>query len=298
EYLPLSFTQRRLWIVSQVENESAGYNLPNAFKVEGELSLDALRQAFDFVIQRHATLRTVFKEESGKNNGQPYQVIMENVKFTIPLVDLTSLDESAQQAQVKTLADEDALKPFDLSQDLMLRLSVLKLADDKHVMLMNRHHIASDGWSLNVMVQELLHCYDAIIAGKPVDLAPLPVEFADYALWQQEWMQGDVLEQHLAFWREELKGLQQIHNLPLDRPRPAQRSYKGDVHTRALSINTTNALDAFNKANGTSLFMSLQALLATLVHRYSGDDDVAIGFSISNRVHKEIEGLIGFFANT
>ncbi|MCY7297023.1 non-ribosomal peptide synthetase, partial [Alteromonas sp. a30] len=298
EYLPLSFTQRRLWIVSQVENESAGYNLPTAFKFEGNVSVAALQKAFEAIIERHATLRTVFREEDGKNNGQPYQLILKDYSFSIHFHDLSGLDVDKQATMVKALADEDALKPFDLSQDLMLRVSLLKLAEQSHVMLLNKHHIASDGWSLNVMFHELMQAYDAIIAGKPVAFPELPVTYTDYALWQQDWMQGDILEQHLAFWREELKGLQQIHNLPLDRPRPAQRSYKGASYSSVLSKDTTNALDAFNKANGTSLFMSLQALLATLVHRYSGDEDVAIGFSISNRVHKEIEGLIGFFANT
>ena len=226
------------------------------------------------------------------------RAVRESVDFHVSEQDLSGLPAVEREREVGRLAVEDAWKPFDLTRDLLLRVSLLTLSDEEHVALFNMHHIASDGWSMGVLLRELRALYEAYRAGEENPLQPLVVQYADYASWQRQWLRGEALEGQLSYWRSRLSGLPLLHNLPLDKPRPAQQGFEGGHHIQRVSRELKDRLEACGREHRATLFMVLQAAFSVLLHRYSGETDIVMGSPIAGRVHRDLEPLIGFFINT
>ncbi|HLM54865.1 MAG TPA: amino acid adenylation domain-containing protein, partial [Pyrinomonadaceae bacterium] len=291
--LPLSYPQQRLWVIDQIDGGSTQYNMPAALRLTGRLDRDGLRRALGSLVERHEVLRTTCVSEG----GAPVQVINPARPFELPLADLSGLPAAEREAEVKRLAREEALRPFDLSRDLMLRAALLTLGDGEHVLLLTQHHIASDGWSLNILVRELGALYAAYSEGLPDPLPPLPVQYADYAVWQRRWLQGEVLERELDYWRRQLRGAPAVHSLPLLGERPARQGYAGATHWQRLDAGLMAELRSLARREGVTLFMLLESAFALLVARYSREPDVVVGTPTAGRVLEEVEGLVGFFIN-
>ncbi|MEO6191376.1 MAG: amino acid adenylation domain-containing protein [Thermoanaerobaculia bacterium] len=287
--LPLSFAQERLWFLDRLAPGNAGYHIPLALAAHGDLSLPALEAALGAMVRRHEALRTTYVAQG----DGPVQRIAPPASWTLPLVDLAALPEAARRVEARRLADQEVARPFDLERDPVLRASALRLAPREHELLMVVHHIAADGWSLGVMVEEIVALYDP----RPPGLPALAVQYADFAVWQREWLRGEALERQLAYWRERLAGAPAL-DLPTDRPRPPAQSFRGATRMHAIGAPTTQALAALARRHAATLFMLLLAAMQTLLGRYAGQDDVVLGSPIANRTRAEIEPLIGFFVNT
>ncbi|MGB7951260.1 MAG: condensation domain-containing protein, partial [Candidatus Binatia bacterium] len=293
ELAPLSFAQQRLWFLSRLEPESAAYNQSQVVRLEGALDIDALKRAFHQIVVRHAVLRTTIVSV----DGTPMQRIAKGVDFELPLIDLQSIEKGRVDSEARRLLATEAQRPFDLSQDLMLRGLLLRLTEREHILSVVKHHIASDAYSSSILWRELDALYRAFATGQENRLAELPIQYADYAVWQREWLQGEALERQLSYWRKQLGGISTL-SLPTDRSRPAFQSHRGAVEEFALGEELSEGLKALSREEGATVFMTLLAAFQTLLYRYSGQDDVAVGSPIANRNRTEIEGLIGFFANT
>ena len=291
--LPLSFAQQRLWFLDQLIPGNPFYNVPAAVRLTGQLDYLALNQAFNAIIYRHEALRTNFV----KVNGQPAQIISANVNLSLPAVDLQHLPAPERQLTAQQIATESAQSPFKLAAEPLLRVKLLQLDETEYVLLLNLHHIVSDGWSLGVLIRELGTLYTAFSAGKPSPLSDLPLQYADFAHWQRQWLQGEVLESQLSYWRQQLAALP-ILNLPADRTRPAIQTYHGATQNLELSNSLTASLEAISQREGVTLFMTLLAAFQTLLSRYTGQEDIAVGSPIANRNRAELEQLIGFFVNS
>lgn len=289
--LPLSFAQQRLWFLEQLVPGNPFYNIPAAIRLTGQLDFIALQQAFNAIAQRHEALRTNF----AKVNGQPAQIISGNVNITLPVVDLQHLPVIERQLAAGKIATESAQRPFNLATEPLLRVKLLQLDETEYVLLLNLHHIVSDGWSLGVLIRELSALYTAFSTNKPSPLPELPIQYADFAHWQREWLQGEVLESQLSYWRSHLVDLTLL-NLPTDRTRPAVQTYRGATHN--LELSNPTSLEALSQQEGVTLFMTLLAAFQTLLHRYTGQGDIVVGSPIANRNHSELEPLIGFFVNS
>ncbi|MGH7828765.1 MAG: condensation domain-containing protein, partial [Candidatus Binatia bacterium] len=294
EKVPLSFAQQRLWFLDQYEPGSSVYNIPSALRLKGALNVPALERSLSEIVRRHEALRTTF----AVIDGEPFQVIAPALPVSLPIVDLTDRPGSEREKEAQTIAAEHAQKPFDLSQGPLLRVFLLHLGEDDHILLLTMHHIVSDGWSRGVLYRELSVLYEAYTQGKPSPLAELPIQYADFAFWQRQWLQGEVLENQLLYWKKQLEGAPALLNLPTDRPRPAVQSYRGGSRSIELSQELTQGLKALSAQEGVTLFMTLLAAFQTLLHRYTGQNDIVVGSPIANRNRAEIEGLIGFFVNT
>ncbi len=292
--LPLSFAQQRLWFLSQLEGDSSTYNMPAALRLSGALKQEALQASLNEIVQRHETLRTTFASVDGK----PLQVIAPLLQLPLPLIDLAGLSVEQQESEVQRMTFAEGVQPFDLLHGPLLRTTLLRLTSTEHVLLLNIHHIISDGWSLGVLVRELSTLYTAIADGQHASLPTLPVQYADFALWQRTWLQGQNLEHQLQYWREHLAGAARVLELPMDHPRPAVQTYQGARLTFQLSPELAQNILILSQREGVTLFMTLLAAFATLLLRYSGQSDIVIGTPIANRRSTELEGLIGFFANT
>ncbi len=295
--LPLSFAQQRLWLIDQLEPGSPLYNVPAALRVEGPLDAAVLSRCLGEVVRRHEALRTVF----ATREGAPVQVIRPALPFLLPVVDLKALPEGAREERARTLAAAEAGRPFDLARGPLLRGLLLRLAPGDHAIVLTMHHIASDGWSQGVLVREVAALYPALsegTAGRPSPLPELPVQYADFAVWQRSWLCGEVLEDEIAWWRGQLAGLPPLLELPTDRPRPAVQSYRGATRPALLSARLTRGMEKLARSEGATLFMVLLAGFQTLLGRFSGQDDLAVGSPVAGRTHREIEPLIGFFVNT
>lgn len=291
---PLSFAQQRLWFLNQLEPESSAYNEAKALQLEGILNVDALKQALNAIVDRHEVLRTTF---SLAGDGAPIQLIGKSRPVDLPIVDLGEYADSEHDTEVRrAIADLQGL-PFDISRDLMLRAALFRLAADRHVLVVIQHHIASDGWSSGVFWRELAAFYDGFSQRRTPLLPELPIQYADFAAWQRKWLTGEVLESQLSYWREQLKD-PPLLKLPTDRPRPAARTHRGARQNFRLSRELTQGLKNLSSQEHVTLFMTLLAAFQTLLLRYSGEDDIAVGSPIANRNRLEIEGLIGFFVNT
>jgi len=291
---PMSFAQQRLWFLDQLERDSAFYNIPAAVRITGPLEVSVLERSLNEIVRRHEALRTTFATVQ----GEPVQLIAPHAEVRLPVRDLTALGEQAREQEVQRLVREEARCPFDLSRGPLLRVSVLKLAEHCHVLLLNMHHIISDGWSIGVFFQELAAFYGAFSWGEAAPLPPLPVQYADYALWQRQWLQGEVLQTQLAYWRERLKGDLPVLELLSDRPRLAVQTYRGALKAFALPRELSQALNDLARRQGVTLFMVLLAAFQVLLHRYTQQKDILVGSPIAGRNRSEIEGLIGFFVNT
>ncbi|WP_244221665.1 non-ribosomal peptide synthetase [Corallococcus exercitus] len=293
--LPLSFAQQRLWFIDQLEPGSALYNMPVALRLLGVLDESALEGSLDALMARHEALRTTFRTEA----GQPVQHI--HARATVPLerVDLTALEDAgARLREAERRATVESQRPFDLERGPVIRALLLKLAAEEHVLVLHLHHIVSDGWSLGVMVRELTALYAALREGRPPALPELPVQYADFALWQRGWIQGEALEAQLAWWAQQLAGAPRALELPTDKTRPAVSTQRGDTVPVHLPLALSERVEALARQEGATPFMVLLAAFQTVLHRYSGQDDVLVGTPIANRRHAETEGLIGFFVNT
>ncbi|MDM3856894.1 MAG: amino acid adenylation domain-containing protein [Aphanizomenon gracile PMC649.10] len=289
-HLPLSWSQQRLWFLYQMEGASATYNMPAAVQMNGALDIPALEQAITEVIHRHEVLRTSFTNV----DGNAIQVIHAHATLSLPVVDL----QGCSADEVQRLAILDAQKPFNLTQAPLMRVKLLKLSEKSHVLLMNMHHIIADGWSIGVLIQEISTLYTAFLQGKSSPLAELPIQYADFAVWQRQFLQGEIFSQKLNYWQKQLADAPPLLELPTDRPRPAIQTFRGSSQDFPLSVDLTAQLNRLSQKFGVTLFMTLEAAFVTLLHRYSGQTDIVIGSPIANRDRSEIGALIGFFVNT
>jgi len=292
--LPLSFAQQRLWFIDQWEPGNPYYNIPTAVRLTGPLDVAALEQSLNEVVRRHEALRTTFETVEGR----PVQIIAPVLTVPLPVVDLGGLAETEREAEARRLAVEEAGWSFDLARGPLARAAALRLGKEEYVLLLNMHHIVSDGWSTGVFIQEMATLYQAFSAGQPSPLPELLIQYADFAIWQREWLQGEVLDAQLAYWKEQLRDAPAVLDLPTDRPRPPIQTYKGATESFTLSESLTAALQALSREEGSTLFMTLLAAFDTLLYRYTGQKDIVVGSPIANRNRSEIEGLIGFFVNT
>jgi amino acid adenylation domain-containing protein len=290
---PLSFAQQQLWFLNQIEPESPFYNLMTATRLTGRLDASALERALVEMAQRHESLRTVFRHVK----GQLMQVILPAISLTMARRDLRELPETGRETEAHRLAVEEARRPFDLEQGPLFRATLLQLGDEEHALLLSTHHIVSDGWSDDVLMHELSQLYGAFSTNQEPSLPPLPLQYADYAVWQRNVLRGETLEKKLAYWRGHLAGVARL-DLPTDHPRPPAQSFRGAQGTRLLSAGLSHELNALSQREGVTLFMTLLAAWQTLLSRYSGQTDMVVGTPIAGRTRKETEGLIGFFVNT
>ncbi|MBN3921605.1 condensation domain-containing protein, partial [Nostoc sp. NMS4] len=294
ELLPLSYAQQRLWFLDQLEPNSALYNIPFALRLVGNLNQAALEQSLQEIIHRHEALRTNFVTV----DGQPTQIIQTETNWAVLVLEWQHLPPAKQEIATQQLAQEQALLPFNLTNEALIRATLVVLNKTEHILLVCMHHVVSDGWSMGVFIQELAALYKAYSQGQPSPLAPLPIQYADFAIWQREWLQGDVLQTQLSYWKQQLKDAPALLSLPTDRPRPAVQTFVGAYQEFALSVELTNRLTKLSQEGGCTLFMTLLAAYDTLLYRYTGVADILVGTPIANRDRSEIEGLIGFFVNT
>lgn len=292
--LPLSFAQSRLWFLDQLEGQNTTYNLPAVLHLIGSLHVAALEQTIAEIVSRHEVLRTTFK----MIGGVPTQVIHDSVKVNLPVIDLQNLPFEEKLSQVKKLATKDAQLPFDLSNDSLLRVSLVRFSEEEHVLLLTMHHIVADGWSVGVLIRELSGLYEAFCSEKPSPLPDLPIQYADFAAWQKQYLSGEVLQTLLNYWKQQLADAPPLLELPSDRPRPSVQSNRGSIHSLEISSHLTQEIKSLTHKSGTTLFVTLLATFVTLLARYSNQSDIAIGSPIANRNRAEIEPLIGFFVNT
>ncbi|HEX4494362.1 MAG TPA: non-ribosomal peptide synthase/polyketide synthase [Thermoanaerobaculia bacterium] len=291
--IPLSFGQERFWFIDRLRPDSAAYNIPGRVRIEGRLDAPALRRAFAEVVRRHESLRTILPIR----NGRPVQVILPGIGV-LPAIDLSALPEPVRGAAARELVTAEALRPFDLATGPLVRFTLLRLAAGEHLLLITVHHTVSDGWSMGVMVREIGTLYGGFATGRPTALPELPLQYADFAVWQREWLQGEVLESQLAFWRARLAGAPPITLFPLDHPRTVLQGAEAEGLSLVLSAELTQGLKRLARRNGATLFMVLLAAFDALLLRQGAQEDLLIGSPIAGRSRVELEGLIGLFLNT
>ncbi|MDJ0706015.1 MAG: amino acid adenylation domain-containing protein [Leptolyngbyaceae cyanobacterium MO_188.B28] len=291
---PLSFAQQRLFFLSQLEPESAAYHVYQSLQLKGKINLEALQRAIATIVERHESLRTNIV----LTDGTPFQVIAPSHFPELPLIDCSGLSQPAQNEKLRHLLSEGFSRPFDLSSDLMLRATLIRLSDRDHVLQIIMHHIACDGWSLGVFFRELSILYTAFSKGQTSPLPSLAIQYADFAHWQHQWLSGKVLDDQIAYWRRQLANAPVLLELPTDRPRPAVESFQGSSESFCLSSELTQQLQSLSQQADATLFMTLLSAFAVLLSRYSNAEDIMIGSPIANRNRREIEPLIGLFVNT
>jgi amino acid adenylation domain-containing protein len=292
--VPLSFAQQRLWVLHELDPSNPSYNMPEAVRFVGPLNTAVFEQSLNEIIRRHEVLRTTFRAtEDG-----PAQIIAPPQPLNVPQLDLSNLPSAEREAEAARLIEEEALRPFDLAAGPVLRAMLLRLAIEEHIILFTTHHIASDVWSMGVLVKELMALYKAFSEGKSSPLPELRVQYADYAIWQREWSQQPDFLRHLDYWKNRLSGAPAALELPTDRPRPAVLRFHGAVQKFALSPQVSASLISLSRLENCTLFMTLLASFQTLLHRYTGEVDLVVGTPMAGRNRSEIEGLIGFFVNT
>ncbi|WP_420130680.1 amino acid adenylation domain-containing protein [Longimicrobium sp.] len=284
--VPLSFAQERMWFLQRMSPASGAYNIAEALQLQGPLDVDALRRAFEALLARHETLRTRYPEV----DGQPVQDVLPQPRFTLPVDDVA-------EDEVRGRAEADVREPFDLREEPPVRARLLRIAPERHVLLLNVHHIAADGWSWGVMMRELTQLYRAFVAGGEAALPELPVQYADYALWQRTWLNGDAVRRERAFWRERLAGAPALLELPYDRPRPAEADTRGAMHHFTIVPEVARAARELARREGATLYMVLLAAWSAVLHRWSGQTDVVVGSPVAGRGLPEVEGLVGLFVN-
>ena len=292
--LPLSFAQERLWFLDQLEPNRSAYNMLAAYRLTGQIEVTALEQSLGEIVQHHEVLRTTFTSV----DGQPSQVIGSDIALTLPVTNLLKLPEAEREIEAQRLVTEEAQQPFSLATGSLFRIKLLRLTEAEYVLLLNIHHIVFDGWSFDIFFRELTALYTAFSTNKLSPLPELPIQYADFAHWQHNWLQGEVLESQLNYWKQQLGGSLPILQLPTDYPRPPVQTYQGAYQSLELPLNLTKALKTLSQQERITLFMTLLAAFQTLLHRYSGQEDIIIGTPIAGRNQVETEGLIGLFVNT
>ncbi|MDJ0838208.1 MAG: condensation domain-containing protein [Acidobacteriota bacterium] len=290
----MSFAQERLYFEEQLKPGSCLYNIPGAFQVTGPCQPLLMTRVLEEVIRRHEALRTTF----ANIGGQYVQIVAQKRKLHLPVVDLRGCPEDLREKEVERLLIKDANTPFSLEHGPLMRNIILWLEDEKQIVLMTSHHIISDAWSLGILMKEFSALNSAFMAGKPSPLPELPVQYADYAIWQRRHFRGQNLKKLFSFWKKELEGAPPLLNLPTDRPRPVEREMKGDMHYFQLTPELSKKLSALSRKENMTLFMTLLAGYTALLAHYSGQDDVVVGVTNAARNHVEIENLIGFFINS
>jgi len=288
QQLPLSFAQERLWFLNQLEGSSATYNIPGAIKIKGKLQITALEKALNTIVQRHEVFRTSFVIQK----GVPSQVIAENVNISLEIVDLLSLPE------IEKIIQEFARKPFELETVPLFKATLLKEEEESYIFLFNMHHIISDAWSMGILMRELNLLYKAYSESEEITLPELPIQYADFTLWQRSFLTEEILDQQLSYWKNQLTGIPPLLELPLDQLRPSVQTFTGKTIKAVINPELTQKLKNLSKKSGSTLYMTLLAAFNILLYRYSGQSDLVVGSPIANRNRSEIEGLIGFFVNT
>ncbi len=292
--LPLSFAQQRLWLLDRLDPGNISYNSSATVRLVGSLHVEAIEQAFNEIVRRHEVLRTTFYEI----DGQPFQVIAPSFTIKLPLIDLCELPEAVKSSEVQKLTTEWCQQHFDLAQGPLLRLMLLKLGQQEHILVFSIHHIASDGWSVGLFVREVAVLYEAFSQGKPSPLPELPIQYADFAIWQRQWLQGEVLDTQLAYWKQQLGTNPPVLDLPTNRPRSSSPTFRGTDYGFVLPKTLTEALKTLSQQESVTLFMTLLGAFKTLLYSYKGQEDILVGSPIANRNQSETEELIGFFVNT
>jgi len=291
---PLSYAQQRLWFLDQWQTDLAVYNIASAVRLQGKLDVEALERTLHEIVRRHESLRTTFAMEG----TQPAQFIHEAHTVSLDLVNLTHLPQGEREGEALRLATVEARRPFDLVRGPLLRASLLRLGEEECIALLVVHHIISDAWSMSILLKELAALYDAFSQGNPSPLPEPPIQYADYAVWQRDAAQEDVVQQKLAYWRRHLAGATKVLELPTDRPRPPVQSFRGAKQGLMLSPALAAELNALSRREGATLFMTLLAAFLTFLSRYTGQTDLSVGTPTAGRNRLELEGLIGFFINT
>ena len=292
--VPLSFAQQRLWFLDQLEPDSTAYNIPDTHCFDGPLNLQALQRSLSEIVRRHEILRTTFHSI----DGEAVQVIAEAQPQRLEMIDLSDLPEAERKAKAERMANEETQQPFDLTRGPLFRFRLVRLDAEQHILLLTMHHIISDGWSLGVLGREMAALYQAYSTGQSSPLAELGIQYADFAVWQREWLQGETLEKQLAYWREQLGGELPVLELPIDRPRPPRQTYRGKAAEFHLNEELSRRLKEIGRANDATLFMTLLAAFNALLWRYTHQHEILVGTPIANRNRAETESLIGFFVNT
>ena len=290
---PMSFAQQRMWFHNQLAPDTSLNNIPAAIRLKGSLNVKALKDSLNEIIRRHEVLRASFVTQ----NGVPHQVVAPELKLDLPVIDLQHIAVNERETKATHKAREEALVPFDLSKGPMIRAKLLRLNSEDHIIVLSWHHIVSDGWSTGVLMMEVAQLYESFSNDQPSLLPELPIQYADFAQWQQEYLQGDVLAKQQDYWKNQLADSPPMLELPTDRPRPTAPVFYG-AHLRfQLSKKISDALRAISRQEEATLFMTLLAAFKTLLHHYTGQKDLCVGSPIANRDQGETEGLIGFFVN-
>jgi amino acid adenylation domain-containing protein len=291
---PASFAQQRLWFLDHLEPDTAAYNLPRAFRIVGPLEIEIFRRALQSVVQRHASLRTVFDSV----NGECRQVILPDGEVSFSLIDLAGMPEAERKAKALLLVGEEGRKPFDLSEGPLLRCLLVRLGEREHVLLFVMHHIITDGWSISILFKEVTTCYAAFVRNETPALPELPIQYSDYAQWQRECVQGEVLTQQIGYWKERLASAQSVLELPTDHPRPQVAGWRGATEEICLDSGTLAKLKSLAQAENSTLFMVSMAVFQALLWRYTGQERILVGTPVAARKELEFENMIGLFVNT
>ncbi|MFL6194097.1 MAG: condensation domain-containing protein [Thermoanaerobaculia bacterium] len=290
---PLAFGQQRLWLQERLEPGSAAYNTASALRLRGAVDPALLRRCFAEISRRHESLRTTFSE----SGGVPVQTVGPPAPVELPVVDLAGLPVERRDAELRRVAEGEFLRPFDLARGPLHRARLVRLELDEYALLIAMHHIVSDAWSMGVLTRELAAIHAAFAAGRPSPLPELPLQYADFARWQQEWMAGPALEEQLAYWRGRLAGAPEVLEVPPDRPRPAARRFRGGLLTARLPREVADPFRELCSQRGVTLFMALLAIFEVLLHARTGESDLVVGVDVAARNPPETEALIGFFVN-
>lgn len=296
---PLSYSQQRLWFVQQLDKQSYNYNMPGKFELAGQFDTRAFQSALSEILQRHSVLRSVFRQQG----SQAFQQVLDNYELPLQITDLTHLDSEQQQQHIADIETQEYQQPFNLETEIPCRFHLIKLCSsdvegEKYIVLFSLHHIAADGWSLAIMVNEFKACYEAAKSQSKAMLPTLPVQYGDFACWQKQWLTGEELDTQLQYWCERLDAAPLLHDLPTDMPRPARQTFAGARYEAVLSGDWQGRINEFCQQHQLTLFTFLQTAFSVLVSRHSGSQDIVMGSPISGRIHSKIEDLIGFFVNT
>ncbi|MFI3156074.1 MAG: condensation domain-containing protein, partial [Methylococcaceae bacterium] len=289
---PTSFPQQGLWLLDRLTDTTVSYIIPNGFRLQGRLDVTALETALNAIILRHETLRTYFSEQG----GAPVQIIQSSFSIPLTRLDLSGYSAEHRASESARLIQANSATAFDLEKLPLLRVQLLRLGEEDHIFLLACHHIISDAWSMEVLMRELSALYGAFSLGLPSPLPELPIQYADYTVWQREWLQGETLEPLLNYWKTWLAGAP-ILELPTDKPRPALQSFRGATQQFSLPPGLAEALKVLSQREEVTLFMTLMAAFQLLLHRYSGQDDIVIGTPVAGRSSLELENLVGYFVN-
>ncbi|AFZ23808.1 amino acid adenylation enzyme/thioester reductase family protein [Cylindrospermum stagnale PCC 7417] len=292
--LPLSFAQQRLWFIHQLDPDSSAYNGADLVRLQGKLNVAALEESINEIVRRHEALRTCFVAVEGRSHHS----IIPELRIPLPVMDLQHLSAAEQEQKVRSLEAENAQQPFNLKNVPLLRLLLLRLTTEEHILLVTMHHIISDAWSGGIFIREISALYQAFSTGKPSPLPELPIQYADYAVWQQKLLQGETLNTQLNYWKQQLKNAKTVLELPTDKPRSQLQTCLGKKHSFALSPKLSNSIKSLSQRENATLFMTLLAAFNVLLYHYTEQEDILIGSPIANRNRSELEELIGFFVNT